>query len=251
MERRKFVIGLGALASGSAAAVGSGAFSAAQIDGREADIAVNGDDAALIQLIPGHFDESDGGAGGDSTVSNNRVYLDNGQLTIDFESDSQDGNGINPNSVYQVGSIGEDANRFDNKYTGIDEDDVLYGDKSTSEDPAFFLANESDETYTVEIEWQGNAPSDNAGVDQGDAAAAFVSDGVDADQVSGDPDAAGFVLGLDSGGDSLSRFEMGPGDSVGMSLIAVVGDVDPSGLSDPEGWEGELVIRAGENTGSV
>lgn len=49
MERRKFVIGLGALASGTAAAVGTGAFTSASAE-RSASVTTAGDKSALLGL---------------------------------------------------------------------------------------------------------------------------------------------------------------------------------------------------------
>ncbi|MES3160231.1 MAG: DUF1102 domain-containing protein [Halorubrum sp.] len=49
MERRKFIIGAGALATGSAAAIGSGAFTSVQAD-RDISIEVADDDDAFLAL---------------------------------------------------------------------------------------------------------------------------------------------------------------------------------------------------------
>ena len=49
MERRKFVVGLGALASGSAAAMGTGAFSSAQAE-RSVSVTVADDRSGYIEL---------------------------------------------------------------------------------------------------------------------------------------------------------------------------------------------------------
>jgi hypothetical protein len=51
MERRKFLIGAGALASGSAAAVGTGAFSSVDAN-RDFDLDIEGDQNAYLQLDP-------------------------------------------------------------------------------------------------------------------------------------------------------------------------------------------------------
>ena len=49
MERRKFVIGMGALAAGSAAAIGTGAFSSVEAE-RSVEIDVEGDAEAYLRL---------------------------------------------------------------------------------------------------------------------------------------------------------------------------------------------------------
>jgi hypothetical protein len=51
MERRKFVVGLGSLAAGSAAAVGTGAFTSVTAD-RGIDVSVSADNGALLGLGP-------------------------------------------------------------------------------------------------------------------------------------------------------------------------------------------------------
>ena len=245
MERRKFVIGLGSLAAGGAAATGTGAFTAAEITGRQADIEVNGDDAALIQMVPGHDASVAGEA---STVTSNRVWLNNGQLAISFDDGA--GTGINPESVYQVGAIGSDAeSALSTLPNRPAQSDVLYSDGGTDADPAFVLRNESDRSHNVEIEWTGDSPrdSDNGDFDATEVGAAFVSDseGVDA---GGNPDKAGFVLGLDDSSFGTARFELESGDEVGLSLIAAVGDIDPS---ETQGWIGSLEVRAGETVNEV
>ena len=245
MERRKFVIGLGSLAAGGAAATGTGAFSAAQITGRQADIEVNGDDSALIQMVPGHATSV---AGEDSTVTSNRVWLNDGQLAISFDDGA--GTGINPESVYQVGAIGSDAkDALSTLPNRPAQSDVLYSDGGTDDDPAFVLRNESDRSHNVEIEWTGSSPrdSDNGDFDATEVGAAFVSDseGVDA---GGDTDKAGFVLGLGDPSFGTARFELESGDEVGLSLIAAVGDIDPG---DTSGWIGSLEVRAGESVNQV
>ena len=102
MERRKFVIGLGALAAGSSAAVGTGALTAAELGERDVDIAVSSDENALVGLRPGDSD---------------LVDLNDDQLEISFDADNHDvgaggpgtGDGVNPDSTYQIGDIGDDA----------------------------------------------------------------------------------------------------------------------------------------------
>jgi hypothetical protein len=48
MNRREFVVGLGVLASGAAAAIGTGAFTAAELSGREPNISGVNDTNGLI-----------------------------------------------------------------------------------------------------------------------------------------------------------------------------------------------------------
>ncbi|SDR38827.1 hypothetical protein [Natronobacterium texcoconense] len=62
MQRRKFVIGLGALASGTAAAVGTGAFTSVEAD-RDASIEVTSDSSAYLQISAADTDNGDEYAG--------------------------------------------------------------------------------------------------------------------------------------------------------------------------------------------
>ncbi|OYR82273.1 hypothetical protein DJ71_12155 [Halorubrum sp. E3] len=69
MERRKFVVGLGALASGSAAAVGTGAFETASAE-RTVDVNVAADSNGLVEIS--------------ALNSNYATGTGSGQLELDF-----------------------------------------------------------------------------------------------------------------------------------------------------------------------
>ena len=88
MQRRKFVIGTGALATGGAAALGTGAFSRVESH-RSVTIEVANDDDAYLGMRP--VDDSE----------NSENYVDddeNGHLYIDI-ADQPDGDGVNSNSI--------------------------------------------------------------------------------------------------------------------------------------------------------
>ena len=235
---------MGSLAAGSAAAMGTGALSA-EITDRNASIQVSGDTGSLIRLIPGHHDNNN------SSVSDNRVYInDNGQLGISF-SDDEGGSGINPNSTYQVGAIGSDAQEALNVLPNRPaKSDVLYGEAvgdsdTTYDDPAFYLQNSTDNEHKIEITWEeDSSPRDEEDVDAENAGAAFVSDASEV-EAYGDATRAGFVLSLDGdggeNGSAYSGFTVGSGEKVGLSLIAALGDVNPD-----TNWSGTLKIRVGE-----
>lgn len=75
MKRRKFVIGLGALASGTAAAMGTGAFSSVSAD-RSVSVTLSSDANAYLGLAP-------------SSSSENGVYAEgasSGELSLAFDS---------------------------------------------------------------------------------------------------------------------------------------------------------------------
>ena len=83
MERRKFVIGMGALASGSAAAMGTGAFTSAQAE-RTIDVDVTGDESGFIGL----------------EATSDYAELNSGQLTLNFNGDGDVGDGVNDEGIF-------------------------------------------------------------------------------------------------------------------------------------------------------
>ncbi|WP_152418666.1 DUF1102 domain-containing protein [Halorubrum distributum] len=107
MERRKFVVGLGALASGSAAAVGTGAFTSVTAD-RQVDVEVAGDASAYLGID-----------GTGSSNSSTFVDTSGGEVSFDFSSSNTNsvdsggnvGNGFNPNSVTVIDSLLQVANQ--------------------------------------------------------------------------------------------------------------------------------------------
>ncbi|WP_229380073.1 DUF1102 domain-containing protein [Haloterrigena salifodinae] len=112
MQRRKFVIGMGALASGTAAAIGTGAFSSVSAN-RDIDVEVADDASAYLRL------EGTGGDNADYVTDDGN----DGTLTIDL-SPSNDGvagggEGVNPDAVTQIGNL------FDIENQGTQEVDVI------------------------------------------------------------------------------------------------------------------------------
>ena len=99
MDRRKFLLGLGATSAGGATLIGSGAFTQVAAD-REIAVDVAGDAEAFLQLLP-----TDHSSLSESEQAANGAYamLDNGLLTLDFssENDSVDGGGegLNQNAI--------------------------------------------------------------------------------------------------------------------------------------------------------
>lgn len=80
-KRRKFLAGLGALASGSAAAVGTGAFTSVEAE-RNIDIETAGDKSALLQIMPN--DDYDG------DYSEYLTWTDEDLLKIDVNKANKD-----------------------------------------------------------------------------------------------------------------------------------------------------------------
>lgn len=109
MERRKFVIGLGALAAGSGAALGTGAFSQATADGREIEVEVVDDTEGYLGFVIDN-DEVQNGQYADLD--------DEGNLVLSFDDDAGSstfapgsGQGINNNSVYLFDGVFGIANQ--------------------------------------------------------------------------------------------------------------------------------------------
>ena len=106
MERRKFVVGLGALASGSAAAVGTGAFTSVTAD-RQVDVQVAGDASAYLGLK-------------DSGDANDAYFDTSGdEHFVDFADSGHGGSGVNPNadtvaeSVFKITNQGTQSVEID------------------------------------------------------------------------------------------------------------------------------------------
>ena len=96
MQRRTFVIGLGALSTGTAAAVGTGAFTSVTAD-RDVEVAVAEDADAFLSLSP-----SDGanGAFAEQTGDEETIEFD-----IDEDAEGVDGSGLNPNATTVIAEI--------------------------------------------------------------------------------------------------------------------------------------------------
>ena len=92
MERRKFVIGAGALASGSAAALGTGAFSSVEAD-RDATVDVVNDSDGYLSLTP------------DPKDTHGNEYVEETDGTIEFTFDR-----LNPDATTTIDDLLEVAN---------------------------------------------------------------------------------------------------------------------------------------------
>ena len=128
-NRRKFIAGLGALATGSAAATGTGAFTQMSAN-RNANINVVNDSAGLIALK--------------DDTPNDVVSQEGGQLTIDFDP-ADKGAGVNVDSYYRVGNI---AN-----YNFLRPDAPLTASADPYDDPAFYIVNNSNNTRDVTLKF--------------------------------------------------------------------------------------------------
>ncbi|WP_276270691.1 hypothetical protein [Haloarcula litorea] len=116
MQRRKFLIGLGSLAAGSAAATGTGAFTSASAE-RNADIVTAGDAGAFLKLAP-----CDG--------PNAHKYVDysGGTLGLNLDADSDGpGNGLNQEANFRIKDLFKISNHGSQPVT-------VYIDGATSAD---------------------------------------------------------------------------------------------------------------------
>ena len=140
MQRRKLIAGLGALATGSAAAMGTGAFTSVEAE-RSVSVNTAGDANAYLKF------SSD-----NDFVSNNNAD----ELTIDLggPSNSEGGRGFNQNAasvvpeVFAITNQGEDDIELSLEYSGNGKvvSEVDNADLDWSEGVYFELADEENET---------------------------------------------------------------------------------------------------------
>jgi hypothetical protein len=133
MQRRKFVVGLGSLAAGGAATVGTGAFSKSSSE-RDATIQVaENDRLGAIKLAPGNTQVA--------------YYDSNGLLTIDLSKGLRGGaTGMNPQSTYFFGADIPNSNLP--RLEDIDKDDF---DEGPLDRPLFTIKNNSVEVRKIEL----------------------------------------------------------------------------------------------------
>ncbi|WP_138006677.1 hypothetical protein [Halalkalirubrum salinum] len=173
MERRKFVIGLGALAAGSSAAVGTGAFTSASTGDRSVDVNVANDSAGFTALVPGekngeYAEETDGtlelNFNGDADTPG---YLDN------------DGEGVNEDSVYTFDDV------FVIRPVNVGSADIWL----TTEDLAGvqFYAEDDEEDRLEEALWEtgGTKTSYNESVGGLSVGVKIIEDELDSEDVEG------------------------------------------------------------------
>ena len=252
---------MGALAAGGAAGLGTGAFSAMTAD-RDAHINVVADADGLIALTPGHeytrrgppndvppredLPDAEGEGppsfSGSGTVSEDYVFMENGELVIDLTGgDGVKGDGVNPNSTYQWGAIGDDggdaiddfvAGRYEDP-PDVTKENVLYGkaaggDKTAIEDPAFVVTNQDSTEHNVELFYNGDLVSG--------ATALLVGE-------NGSRGATTFKVDNteDTEAGRMGAFPLEPGESLYISILVVTtSDVDIE-----DSFDGDITIRAG------
>ena len=214
-NRRKFIAGLGALATGSAAAMGTGAFSTMTAE-RTANINVTNDASGLIGL----------------SAKGEQASKENGELYIDTSAGNGSGSsGVNPNSTYQFGKT-EDATWDVSNYRGEGAGTAGY---APSVDPSVSIAEwygthydgtgeiETNRTFTDLKPVDGNRVSDalftvqNNDIQPHDIILTFDDEIVSA-------------LGEDIEGDKLTlEFEnVGAGEYIDVALVVLAGNEELS-----------------------
>lgn len=130
MQRRKYLVGLGSLAAGSAAAIGTGAVSS-QASPRAVDVDVVADNKGLLQFVLDH-----------SSLENTEyASYDAGQLELHFNDEADlsnggfagQGEGLNPDStfdfdnVFQIQNATADDLKVNIDKSGLDNpDDITF-----------------------------------------------------------------------------------------------------------------------------
>ncbi|WP_257298015.1 hypothetical protein [Haloarchaeobius sp. FL176] len=154
MNRRKFVLGLGALAGGGAAAMGTGAFSNVEAQ-RDISVTVANDASAYLGIQPG---EGPNGKYADTT-SNDALAISLTDQNNNIGNGVAGGKGINTNAVTSIGEIFKVQNQ------GTQEVDVAvtplaYGDIDGDVFPpdidgalAVLLEPRNPDEIEVDIEW--------------------------------------------------------------------------------------------------
>ena len=234
MNRRALLLGLGSTAAGTAAVLGTGAFSAAQVRGRETDISVVNDAQGLIGLVPN--DEIAG------------VELSNGELTV-----SLDEKGINVNSIYQFGYFAEDPSPQEGDVTPPQEVEGTFQEVETivsngtfplvTDDPtqtvdgsfksAFLVRNQTDNPTDVALSFE----VDGSGSDPGDTVFLFEAHYVD-DDGNTDTDSVVYESGSEM---DLSVKPLAPGEEMGVSFL-----VDSTDGNVDDDFTASLSVTAGE-----
>jgi hypothetical protein len=209
-NRRKFLAGLGALASGSAAAVGTGAFTSVSAN-RDLSVAVADDADALLSI-----DDIDG--------SPNSAYVDTSgdgvsiSITTDIDNDGTDeGTGLNNNALTKI----QDLLRIENQGT---QDVYVYADGMPT-NPRVALGTQA----SSQIKNAGTGPGNNqADVNPSGSGGAFsLNSSIDPEDIDDD----------EGTGEGEAAPLLAPGDYVNVEMFAY-GDL--TGLD----FDGTVQIKA-------
>lgn len=262
MDRKKLFFGLG-VASGGAAIVGSGAFSSMQAE-RGVSVEVVGDDAAYLALEPAE------GANGQYASINENGLL---EVQVSDENEAITGEGVNPNSRYDLGNVFQITNQgtqqvgvwieHDSEYVSFLAGETVLDDP---EAPVFVDSGESllvritvdtrnvdssDESLLDEISIHASADPDGEAPDPSASATRSV---VDSEVEPGEETTVTITVELDdvSDVDVFERFDQDVGTAAFEGANDENGSVTPSFQELDEGGgivlfdgvaEGELTVE--------
>jgi hypothetical protein len=138
VKRRKVLIGAGSLIAGSAAAVGTGAYSAAEVRDREIEADIVGDQNGLVKLSPGE------------DPAGNYLRYDNGKILFDADADYPGtGLGLNKDATFYYDSalainIGDDDLGSAYKDKQVEEEYEITIDDSGAPGVRFYVGQTRD-----------------------------------------------------------------------------------------------------------
>jgi hypothetical protein len=126
-NRRKFLAGLGALASGSAAAVGTGAFTTASAS-RSVTVDVTGDEGSKIGLMAGDHQGIEINSDGELIID----LAGPGEEGVNINSEYMWGDKENPATTYAFKIVNSDGQDYDDLILEYELDDDSWVDNSTT-----------------------------------------------------------------------------------------------------------------------
>ena len=167
MQRRKFLVGLGATVSGSATAVGTGAFTSVEAD-RTVDVEVAGDSDAYLGLLKA-ANEDDSGNINDPGANSDAYVKDAGaEVSFDFSSNNTTtdlGDGFNPNAVTVVEDLIEVQNQgTQDVFLSVDLADLDLTDSTgTQAGIELAVSNPDDASSNADAQQAANIAFDSSG----------------------------------------------------------------------------------------
>ena len=259
MDRKKLFFGLG-VASGGAAVVGSGAFSSMQAE-RGVSVEVVGDDAAYLALEP-----AEGPNGQYASINENGLL----EVQVSDENEAITGEGVNPNSWYDLGNVFQITNQgtqqvgvwieHDRKHVSFLTGETVLDDPGA---PVFADSGEtlpvritvdtrnvdsSDESLLDEISIHANADPDEEAPDRSVSAMRSV---VDSEVEPGEETTVAITVELDDASDVdvFERFDPDVGTAAFEGANGENGSVAPSFQELDEG--GGIVLFDGVGAGEL
>lgn len=215
-NRRKFLAGLGALASGSAAAMGTGAFTSVEAE-RGMNVAVADDANAYLALSKT-----------DNPNSQDYVTTSNGQIKLNLDGSDNGGSGFNKNAETRIDDIIRVSNQGTqtvNVWVTLDDGDDTDSD-TFDDDTLYFYPRDSTETALNNGDGDADDGDDVLTLPPGKSANLGVY--VDLGDISGQPDedtTATFNADVDAGESGSSNQVAGVNanikDDGGFSQVSV------------------------------